>query len=499
MSKSLGAETSHVSKQAGSSKHYKLLINGQELESSSGEWFTHYNPRNVSEAAFSVATGSEADMDKAIAAARAEFDSGKWPNLKAYDRAQILEKACTLIAENITRLGELLHVETGRFQPFCLSEIQSSVIEVFRYNIAQALTFEGRANTSADPSSTSLSIYQPVGVVGAIVPWNFPLMLLAHKIAPALAAGCTVVVKPSLFTTPSTIELVKLLHQAGVPVGAIHVVPGTGAAGERMCQSLLVDKVTFTGSTETAKKVMASASSTMKRITLEAGGKSPLIVCKDADIGALLSMNPPLFILGAGLFHSGQVCAIGSRVLVHKSKKAELLAGLKGAFESDGIRAVVGPVTFKEQFNKISEYVSIGQKEGNVVVTGGKQRTDGDCAKGLFFEPTLIDNVSPNHTLWKEEVFGPLTAIAEFDTIDEAILLANSVEQGLSASIWSNNINDVMKLSKGVRAGYIMVNKFAAPGPHEPFGGMKQSGLGRECGRDGYAAFLEQKTVSLTC
>jgi len=238
---------------------------------------------------------------------------------------------------------------------------------------------------------------------------------------------------------------------------------------------------------------MASASKSLKRLTLEAGGKSPIIVGEDADIQKLMTMNPPLFILGCGLYHSGQVCAIGSRVLVHKSKKEQLIAALKGAFESDNIKAITGAITFKEQLQKIQSYTDIATKEGAKLITGGHVRTDGETSKGLFFEGTIFTDVTPKMRIWNEEVFGPFTCITEFETIEEAIVLANSVQQGLAAVLFTNNMSHILKLSKEIKAGFIMVNKFAAPGPHEPFGGMKQSGIGRENGYEGYTAFLEQK------
>lgn len=432
-------------------------------------------------------------------AANKAFNEGPWPKMTALERVRVLEKACGLIEANIEKLATMVGKETGRSNapvPFCSLEISGSVVEVIKYFCAQALTYEGTSNTTYNNNVTTLTVVEPVGVVAGIVPWNFPLMLFTHKVAPALAAGCTVVIKSSPFTAGSTYELALLLQKAGLPPGVLNVITGLGnVVGATLASHPLVAKVSFTGSIEASKKVIAASSSNLKKVTIEAGGKSPNIIFKDTDLDALFAPNS--FFPFSCILHSGQVCAIGSRLLVHEDIKDKVVERLKALFE--GPFKVVGAITMKEQLQKIEEYVKFGKEEKATLVCGGTRLTDGDYSKGHYFASTIFTDVTPSMKIFQDEIFGPVLSVVTFKTTEEAIALANSVIQGLACMVWSNNITTVMECCKKIKAGFFMVNKFGAPGPHEAFGGLKQSGIGKELGKEGYQAYLDIKTVSFSC
>jgi len=497
---SLNAEVNYVSKAIKNQTHlYRLLINNEWVDSSSGDWFNHVCPTNIHETTHTCAVANVDDVTKAVTAAHKAFSEGPWPRLSAVERVKVLEKACGLIEANVEKLATTLSKETGRPNspiPLCSLEISGSVIEVLKYFCAQALTYEGSSNTTYN-NATTLTIVEPVGVVAGIVPWNYPLMLFTHKVAPALAAGCTVVIKSSPFTAGSTYDLALLFHQAGLPAGVLNVITGLGSVvGSALASHPLVSKISFTGSIETSKKVIVASSSNLKRVTLEGGGKSPNIIFKDTDLDTIFAPTS-FFPFSCCLLHSGQVCAIGSRLLVHEDVKDKVVERLKALFE--GPFKTVGAITMKEQLQKIEDYVALGKAEKATLVCGGTKLTDGDLANGYYFASTIFTDVTPNMKIFQDEIFGPVLSVTTFKTTEEAITLANSVAQGLACMIWSNNLPTVMECCKKIKAGFFMINKFGPPGPHEAFGGLKQSGWGKELGKEGYQAYLDVKTVSFHC
>eukprot|EP01125_Pyxidicula_operculata_P022878 TRINITY_DN964_c0_g1_i2.p1 TRINITY_DN964_c0_g1~~TRINITY_DN964_c0_g1_i2.p1 ORF type:complete len:386 (-),score=62.42 TRINITY_DN964_c0_g1_i2:61-1218(-) len=376
--------------------------------------------------------------------------------------------------------------------------------DMIQYNCAAALTVSGNANNMFNPSEMVIVTNEPIGVVSILIPWNFPVMLLGQKLSPALAAGCTVVVKPSEFAAATVTEILKLFIEAGVPKGVINVVYGPGSeVGAELAENELVDKVSFTGSTATAKNVMKGASNNLKKISLEAGGKSASIILEDADLEAVFQ-NPGF--LFSCFFHSGQVCALGSRVLVHESMKEKFLEKFLAATKNvkvgkpndpttlSGMPFCYGAVTAAFQAKKIEDYIKIGQEEGAKLLCGGS-RLGGDLSEGLFFPPTIFADVKSEMKIAQEEIFGPVICVLTYKNYDEAISISNSVSHGLAAFIWGSNMNGILKLQRGLKAGMVYVNHFAPPSVVQPFGGYKQSGIGKENGMEGFKAFLESKTT----
>jgi aldehyde dehydrogenase (NAD+) len=469
-----------------------LFIGNDWTPAASGRRFDVQNPA-TEEILASVAEGDAADIDRAVAAARACFESAEWRGLSARKRGAILFTAADLLAARLPEMAELETRQNGK--PFFESKIDvSSTVETLRYYAGWCDKFGGET-VPVDGNFLTYIRHEPIGVVGAIVPWNFPLNIAGWKFSPALAAGCTVVLKPASETPLTALLMGEIFAEAGLPAGAFNVVPGHGStAGSALVRHPGVDKISFTGSTGVGQRIMKDAADSVKRLTLELGGKSPNIIFDDADIGAAVR--------GAqtGIFYGkGEVCAAGSRLLVSRKVKDEVVEQLaarsKKLVPGDPFDKTtrLGAIVSKQQQETVLGYISTGSKEGATLVAGGKPATVN--GKGFFVEATIFDDVAPTMTIAREEIFGPVLAVLPFDDEDEAIALANQSVYGLAAGIWSRDIGRAHRVAHAIRAGTVWVNTYNMYDPAAPFGGYKQSGFGRDLGRTALEGYTETKSV----
>ncbi|HEY8765820.1 MAG TPA: aldehyde dehydrogenase family protein [Dehalococcoidia bacterium] len=489
--------------QAISGKVYQLLINGKWVPSKSGETLERRYPANTDVVVATFPAATEADVDEAIAAARAAFDNPSgWSHIPARQRADVLRKAAQIIRDQTPELAKILASEVGKPVSEAGMEVALTA-DVFEYYAGLAMNVTGSVRSNIADDALGLILKEPVGVVGIITPWNFPMLLATWKLAPALAVGCTTVIKPATYTPCTTFELGRILTEAGAPAGVVNVVTGSGKiVGDRIAASPHVDKIAFTGSTEVGQHVMRAAAGNVKKISLELGGKSPNIIFADAPL-----QNAVMGSLFGIYLNAGQVCQAGSRVLVQKEIHDQFLGMFTqfiGAMKmgdpmDPGTR--MGPVVSAEQLGTVEHYVKSGNDQNATLVTGGARPDGAEFAKGHFYQPTVFDQVDNKMTIAQEEIFGPVLSVIPFETPEEALQIANDTMYGLAAAVWTKDIDRAIKFAKSIKAGTVWINSYHAAGalgvPVMPFGGYKQSGIGRELGLEGMEGFLETKSVSI--
>ena len=470
---------------------YLNYVNGQWVSSASGETFPVYDP-STEEVIAQVASSNAEDIDKAVKAARAAFDSGPWPATTAQDRGRILFRLAEKIRQNAAQLSELECRNTGK--PIVEAEFDiADVATCFEYYGGLANKVTGNVNP-VPANALSFTMREPIGVAGQIIPWNYPLLMAAWKLAPAIAAGCACVLKPAEQTPLTALEFANWFEEAGLPPGVINIVNGFGeTAGAAIVAHPNVDKIAFTGSAAIGKIIVKSAADTLKRVTLELGGKSPNIFFPDADWEA--AVDGALF----GVFiNQGEVCSAGSRILVEKKiypKFVEAMAEkakrikLGAPLERD---TKMGPLVSKEQCDRVSSYLEVGKKEAKVAIGGGRPKQFG---KGYYVEPTIFYDVQNSARIAREEIFGPVASVIPFDGESEAIRIANDTPYGLAAAVWTRDIYKAFRVVKSLRAGIIWVNHMQPTYVEAPWGGYKQSGFGRELGPWGLEEYLETKQV----
>ncbi|MCY0855536.1 aldehyde dehydrogenase [Cupriavidus sp. D39] len=473
-------------------KQYQMFIDGTFVNASDGRWFETQNPF-TGKAWAEVARGTAADVDRAASAADRAFRVGPWAELTATQRGALLRRLGDLIARDAERLAEFEVQDNGKL----LAEMSGQVKYLpqwFYYFGGLADKIEGTVIPLDKKGYFNYTRSEPLGVVAAITPWNSPLMLLAWKIAPALAAGCTVVVKPSEFTSVSALELALLFQEAGFAPGVFNVVTGFGAeVGSPLVTHPLVRKVTFTGSDATGRVINQQCAAQFKHVSLELGGKSPNIVFNDANMED--AVNGAV----SGIFAaSGQTCIAGSRLLlqedIHDAFVDKLVALARTAKLGNPMNAStqVGPITTPAQYDKVLSYIQIAKDEGANLVLGGQPAS---CGDGWFVEPTIFTGVTPQMRIAREEVFGPVLSILKFKDEREAIAIANDSCYGLGAGVWTSDIGRAFRMSEQIQAGTVWVNTYRAVSVMSPFGGYKDSGLGRENGIDAIRAYLQTKSV----
>jgi phenylacetaldehyde dehydrogenase len=472
-----------------------FLIDGEWLKSISGDMSEAVDPA-TGDVLARVAAAGIPDVDAAVAAARRSFDDKRWRGLSGDERAKILWRIAELVEAHAEELGELESRNGGGLMTM-MPLLVGDVAECFRYYAGACTKIHGR---SADFNRWGASIshhtrLEPVGVVGLIVPWNSPLGMAAWKLAPALAAGCSVILKPADETPITALRLGELMMEAGVPPGVVNIVTGPGATiGARLGAHPDVDKVSFTGSTAVGKSLITAAAGNLKRLTLELGGKSPFIICADADLDQAIPAAA-----NAIFTHAGQVCSAGSRLYIARQVYDQVVAALIGHAAAIKIGSPrdpatqMGPLVSAKQLARVRAMVAAGRDEGAVVVHGGERFG----SAGFFMEPTVLVGTTPAMRVVREEIFGPVVVASPFDSIDEAVALANDSIYGLAAYVWTRDIRVANRLANEIRAGTVWVNCILLLDYSAPFGGFKQSGWGREHGPDGINAYLETKSVMM--
>jgi acyl-CoA reductase-like NAD-dependent aldehyde dehydrogenase len=472
----------------------RLLIDGAWVAAVDGATLERKSPAHDKVVGVYAKAGA-ADVERAIAAARRAFDHGPWPRMKGAERARILRAAADGILARKQEIALLETLENGKPLAQAQAEIEGAA-DLWHYAASLARNLHGDSYNTLGEQTLGVVLRDPVGVVGIITPWNFPFLIVSQKLPFALAAGCTAVVKPSEFTSGTTLKLGEILLAAGVPPGVVNILVGDGAVvGEALVTHRDVDMLTFTGSTAVGKQAVAKAAQTLKKVSLELGGKNPQIVFADCDLDA--AVDAAAFGI---YFNAGQCCNSGSRILVHESIAERFVAALvdrsKSVQVGDPLVAgvQVGAITTEKQFATILSHIDAARRAGAQVAIGGSRRAS---ASGMFVEPTVVTNVSREMAIAREEVFGPVLAVLTFKDLDEAIELANSTLYGLSASVWSRDFSTCLTAARRIKAGTIWVNTFLEGHAELPFGGYRESGIGRELGRYAAEDYTESKTLHM--
>jgi len=478
-------------------KTLPMFLNGGWVEASEGHTREIFNPAN-NELLAVVTDSGERDAETAIGHARRAFDEGPWPKMRAPERAGYLFKLADLIEANGDALAELETRNNGK----PLREAKFDVADAaacFRYYAGLITKPLGQTYEVSDPTIQSMVVREPIGVCGQVIPWNYPLLMAAWKLAPGLAAGNCCILKPAETTPLTAIELFKLIAEAGFPPGTAQLLLGPGpTAGHALAASHRVDKIAFTGGTVTGRKIMAAATGNIKKVTLELGGKSPCIVFADADFDVALEFA--MFAIFAG---QGEVCSAGSRLLLERKLADKFLPRLAEAcgkiVVGDGLhpKTEMGPLITPQHMARVLAYIAAGREEGARTICGGERLTDGALAKGNFVAPTVFVDTRPEMRIVREEIFGPVQVVQLFDTEEEALHLANDSIYGLAGGVFTNDQSKGLRVLRGLRAGITWLNTYHPTFCEAPWGGYKQSGIGRELGTFGLEAYLETKQINI--
>jgi len=471
----------------------EMLIGGTWVAAASGATRQIISPFDQTVIA-EVAEGDRDDARAAVLAAREAFDRGDWPRRSGHERGALLSRLADLVEQHKEELARLETLDTGK----TLTESgwdMDDVAGLFRYYGELAGELEDESIAAPNPAATSLLLREPVGVCGQICPWNYPLLQASWKLAPALAAGCTVVLKPSEITPLTTLRLSALALEAGLPAGVLNTVLGPGpSVGAELAESAQVDLISFTGGIETGQAIMRAASGNVKRIALELGGKNPHIIFDDADLELAVDHA-----LNGVFFHAGQICSAGARVMVHAGLHDRFVEALRVRMEriklGGGLDAgtQMGPLISAEHRAKVEDYIEIGKQEGAQLLLGGARPVDPSLQRGFFLEPTLFVDCDERMRIVQEEIFGPVITVERFATEAEAVTRANATRYGLSAGFWTSDADRIDRVSRALRFGTVWVNDFNVYFAQAPWGGYKQSGIGRELGRAGLDEYLEIK------
>lgn len=476
-------------------RKHKLLIDGNWVEARSGKTFAVFDPANGEKIA-DVAEGGKEDVDRAVVAARKAFEEGPWPSMKPTERGKLVWRLADLIEANADELAQLESVDNGKPVGDARNVDIAFACELLRYMAGWSTKLTGESIPVSIPGDWHCySIREPVGVVAQIIPWNFPLLMASWKIAPALAVGCTIILKPAEQTPLSAIRLGELALEAGFPPGVFNVLTGDGTVGAALAAHPDVDKVAFTGSTEVGRLIVKAAAGNLKKVSLELGGKSPVIVFADADLETTIHGTA-----NGIFFNTGQCCTAGSRMLVHRKVFDKLMSGLASHAQTYKVgpgldpASKIGPVVSQEQFDRVLGYLEAGKRDGAEVVTGGGR----SGSEGYFIQPTVFANTNPQMSVVREEIFGPVACAMPFDDDDLGRIAAeaNATPYGLGASIWTRDISVAHKLARRIKAGTVWINAHLPNDVALPFGGYKQSGWGREMGREALELYTDVKAVA---